>query len=148
MHRSGMIDEELAATELFRGVPGRRMRTISALPTRVEFQPGKVLTKEGHWGSQFMILLSGAVAVSTHERVIATRGSGDFLGEISMLGGRPQTATALATTPVVISVFSKRDFVSLLHEAPAVADVLQATMAERLLELAAVQDDRRPSRVG
>jgi CRP-like cAMP-binding protein len=147
MHRSGTIDEELAAMKLFRGLPVKRLRTISALTTRVELQPGRVLTKEGRPGSQFVIVVQGSVAVSAHDHVIATRGPGDFLGEISLLGARAQTATALTTTPVVASVVSKRDFWSLLYEAPAVESVLRATMAERLLEVAAARDDRRLSPV-
>jgi CRP-like cAMP-binding protein len=136
MERHAPIDERLAEIELFRGLPTRTLRDVMASATPVELAPGAVITKEGRPGSQFLVLLEGVVAVSACERVVATRGAGDFLGEISLLGARVQSATALATTPVAAAVFSKPDFWSMLGAAPQVGEVLRATMATRLVELA------------
>jgi CRP-like cAMP-binding protein len=144
MERHGRIDEHLAEMELFRGLGSRKLRAITSLTTPLELEPGAVITREGRAGSQFIIVHEGSVAVSACGRVIATRGPGDFLGEISLLGARMQTATALATTPVLTSVVSKPDFWSMLGEAPSVADVLRATMAERLTDVHAFCEE--PSR--
>ena len=138
MERHGTIDEQLAGAGLFRGLSVRELRSITSLTTRVELAPGAVITRERRPGSQFLVLLDGIVAVSARDRVIATRGPGDFLGEISLLGARVQTATALATTPVVAAVFSKPDFWSLLGAVPRVDGSLRAAMAERLSEVAAL----------
>jgi CRP-like cAMP-binding protein len=135
MQRHGTIDEQLAGVELFRGLSAKKLRAITSMTTRVDLPPGRVLTREGHAGAQFVILLEGTVAVSACDRVIAMRGPGDFLGEISLLGARMQTATALTTTPVVAGVVSKPDFWSMLGEAPSIGDTLRATMAERLAEV-------------
>ena len=141
MERHGTIDEQLADAELFRGLSTRKLRTISSLMTRVDLASGTVITKEGRPGSQFLVLLEGVVAIGACDRVIATRGPGDFLGEISLLGARVQTATALATTPVTAAVFSKPDFWSLLGEVPAAGEVLRSAMSERLAEVAAVPNE-------
>ena len=141
MERHGTIDEQLADAELFRGLSTRKLRTISSLMTRVDLASGTVITKEGRPGSQFLVLLDGVVAIGACDRVIATRGPGDFLGEISLLGARVQTATALATTPVTAAVFSKPDFWSLLGEVPAAGEVLRSAMSERLAEVAAVPNE-------
>lgn len=138
MDRYGRIDEQLAAAPLFRGLGARQLRSVTALTTRVEVAPGTVLTKEGRPGSQFTVLLDGDVAVSACDRVVATRGAGDFLGEISLLGARVQIATALATTAVTAAVFAKPDFWSMLGEVPAVADTLRGAMVERLAEISAL----------
>jgi CRP-like cAMP-binding protein len=135
MERHGRIDEQVAAAELFRGLRPSELRSVTQLTTRVALAPGSVLTKEGQAGSQFMILLEGTVAVSACDRVIAMRGPGDFLGEISLLGARTQTATALATTPVAVAVASRSEFWSLLSIAPAIGDRLRSTMTERLAEM-------------
>ena len=135
MQRHGTIDQQLADVELFRGLPTKKLRAITSLTTRVDLPPGAVLTREGRPGAQFVILLEGTAAVSTCDRVIAMRGPGDFLGEISLLGARVQTATALTTTPVVAAVVSKPDFWSLLGEAPTVAESLRAAMTDRLSEI-------------
>jgi CRP-like cAMP-binding protein len=135
MDGHGRVDERVAAVSLFRGIRKKQLREISHLTTPIELAPGSVLTREGHPGAQFMILLEGTVAVSARDRVIAMRGPGDFLGEISLLGRRPQTATALATTPVVVAVASRAEFWSMLEAAPKIGDTLRATMTERLAEM-------------
>jgi CRP-like cAMP-binding protein len=142
MERHGRIDEQLAQVGLFHGLKAQQLSAITSLTTQVELVPGTVLTREGRPGSQFVILLEGAVAVSACNRVIATRGPGDFLGEISLLGACVRTATALATTRVLASVVSKPDFWSMLGEAPSVGDVLRATMAERLADVHAQREER------
>jgi CRP-like cAMP-binding protein len=138
MERHGRIDEQLADTDLFRGLRAGKLRQVTSLATRVDLSAGTVITKEGRPGSQFIVLLDGVVAVGACDRVIATRGPGDFLGEISLLGARVQTATTLATTPVVAAVFSKPDFWSLLGEVPEVGAILRSAMSGRLDELAKV----------
>ena len=147
MQRHRSIDEQLADVGLLRGLPAKKLRTITSLTTRVELPAGRMLTREGRPGAQFMILLEGTAAVSSCDRVIAVRGPGDFLGEISLLGARLQTATALTTTPVVAAVMSKADFWSMLGEAPTIAETLQTTMAKRLGEVHEVVPTTDPSTV-
>jgi CRP-like cAMP-binding protein len=138
MHQHGTIDEQLAEIELFRGLSAKKLRTITSLTTRVVCSPGQVLTKEGHAGTQFVIVVDGTVAVSACDRVVATRGPGDYLGEISLLGARVQTATALTTTPLVAAVVSKPDFWSLLGAVPEIREPLQASARARLAELQSI----------
>lgn len=135
MERQGFVDERLAETALFEGLPTRTLRAVSSLTTTIDLAPGIVVTKEGRPGSQFVILLDGSVAVSACDRVVATRGAGDFVGEISLLGGCPQTATVFTTTPTTVAVVSKPDFWSMLGEVPNMVDVLRATMLDRLGEI-------------
>jgi CRP-like cAMP-binding protein len=135
MERHGFIDERLADTSLFHGLTKHQLRTVTSLTTCMDLEPGAVITKEGHPGAQFVLVLDGSVAVSTRDRVVTTRGAGEFLGEISLLTGCMQTATALSTTRVGVAVVSKPDFWSLLGGLPAVGDELRSTMLDRLAEL-------------
>jgi CRP-like cAMP-binding protein len=57
------------------------------------------------------------------------------VGEIALLDKRPRTATVVATTPVLVEVLSRREFMSLLAEAPELSEQLLATMAQRLVDL-------------
>ena len=132
MNHSGRIDDDLGHVHLFRGLSKRQLRLVSSLGTRMEGEPGMVLTHEGRPGSEFIIVLDGTVEVRGADRVLATRGAGDFLGEIALLGARPRTATTVAKTCMVIDVMSRREFWSLLHEVPELSDQLRATMADRL----------------
>jgi CRP-like cAMP-binding protein len=137
MNRPGRPGVHPAKAQFLGGFGKQQLRTVAQLGTPFDRDPGIVLTREGQPGFEFIIILEGAVEVRTGDRVVATRGPGDCLGEISLLGSRPQTATAVSTTPVLVDVLSKREFWSLLYELPALSDQLHATMSERLVELAA-----------
>jgi CRP-like cAMP-binding protein len=133
--RHAWIDEQLAAVPLFAGLSKRQLRRISSLMTRIDRPAGQVLTTEGQPGFEFFIVLEGEVEVRQGDRVIATRRSGEYVGEIALLGRRPRIATVVATTPVSLEVLSRREFVSLLAQAPELSEQLLATMAQRLANL-------------
>ncbi len=135
MDRHAYIDERLAEIPLFASLSKKDLRRISGLATRLEEPAGKVLTKEGQQGYEFIIVLEGEVEVRQGGQVIAKRGAGDYFGEIALLDNRPRTATVVATTPVVIEVIERREFLGLVAEVPEIAQAIMATMAQRLAQL-------------
>jgi CRP/FNR family cyclic AMP-dependent transcriptional regulator len=135
MDRHAWIDEQLAAVPLFEGLSKKQLRRISSLMTRIDRPAGEVLTTEGQRGHEFFIVLEGEVEVRQGDRVVATRGPGEYVGEIALLDKRPRTATVLATTPVSVEVLSRREFMSLLALAPELSEQIMATMAQRLADL-------------
>jgi CRP-like cAMP-binding protein len=135
MDRHAWIDEQLAAVPLFEGLSKKQLRRISSLMTRLDRPAGKVLTREGEQGSEFFIVLEGEVEVRQGDRVVATRRAGEYVGEIALLDRRPRTATVVATTPVSVEVLSRREFRSLLVQAPELSEQILATMAQRLVDL-------------
>jgi CRP-like cAMP-binding protein len=135
MDRHAYIDERLAQIPLFQGLSKKELRNLSSLATRLEEPAGKVLTKEGQQGYEFIIVLEGEVEVRQHGEVIAKRGAGDYFGEIALLDNRPRTATVVAVTPVVIEVIERREFLGLVAENPQISQVIMATMAQRLEQL-------------
>jgi len=135
MDRHAYIDERLAQIPLFKDLSKKDLRRISSLATRLEEPAGKVLIKEGQQGYEFIIVLEGEVEVRQHGEVIAKRGAGDYFGEIALLDNRPRTATIVATTPVVIEVIERREFLGLVAEVPEIGQAVMATMAQRLAEL-------------
>jgi CRP-like cAMP-binding protein len=139
MDRHAWIDEQLAAVPLFEGLSKKQLRRISSLMTRIDRPAGQVLTREGERGSEFFIVLEGELEVRQGDRVIATHQSGDYLGEIALVDKRPRTATVVARTPVSVEVLNRREFVSLLAEAPEFSEQIMATMARRLAD-----DELRP----
>ena len=65
MNRSGRIDDDLTQVPLFQGLSKAQLRVVSSLGTRITRAPGKVLTREGRPGNEFIILLDGEVEVSS-----------------------------------------------------------------------------------
>jgi CRP/FNR family transcriptional regulator, cyclic AMP receptor protein len=135
MDRHAWIDEQLAAVPLFEGLSKKQLRRMSSLMTRLELPAGKVLTREGQEGYEFFIVLEGEVEVRQGDRVVVTRGPGEYVGEIALLDKRPRTATVVAATPVSVEVLSRREFMSLLAAAPELSEQILATVAQRLADL-------------
>lgn len=128
-------DELLAEVPLFRGLSKKHQARISSLATRIDGQPGKVLTKEGEVGREFILLLEGELEVRRGDDVIAVREAPNYIGEIALIDERPRTATVVAKTPVIIDVIDVRAFKTMLHDEPEIAAAIKKTSEERLAEL-------------
>jgi CRP-like cAMP-binding protein len=131
MNRPGRLDERLTHVPLFRGLSKRQLHTVRYLCTCIDCQPGTVLTHEGQPGAEFIIILEGTVELRASNRVLATRGPGDYLGVLPMLSGQPHTVTSITTTAALIQVLSRREFSSLLWAVPAVSERLHTSAKNR-----------------
>jgi CRP/FNR family transcriptional regulator, cyclic AMP receptor protein len=131
----GSTEDWLQKVPLFRGLSKKQLREISSLATRLNEPAGAVLTKEGKVGHEFIIVIEGEIEIRKGDQLVATRGPGEYVGEISLLDQRPRTASVIAKTPVVIEVIGQREFRTLLAEAPELSSDIMATMAQRLAEL-------------
>ncbi|HZX54961.1 MAG TPA: Crp/Fnr family transcriptional regulator, partial [Ilumatobacteraceae bacterium] len=88
--------------------------------------PGRVIVIErGH-------VKVSVVSEDGKEVVLAFRGPGDLLGEVSALGGEPRSATVRAIEPVDAMAMTAPDFDALLEEKPRIALVILRVVIERL----------------
>jgi len=132
MDRHAWIDERLRQVPMFEELSKKQLRQISSLMTQIERPTGTVLIEEGRTGDEFFILLAGKVEVRHGDQVIATRGAGEYFGEIALLDNRARTATVVVKEPVVVEVLSRQEFAGLLAQAPEMSQKMMATMARRL----------------
>ena len=69
------------------------------------FRPGDVLFREGDEGDVVYVIQAGAVRVSKQidgqDTTLADLQVGDFVGEGSLISGRPHSATAIAVEPTI-----------------------------------------------
>lgn len=128
-------DELLAKVPLFKDLDKKHLQHVASLATRLDLPAGRELTREGAVGHEFLIVLEGEVEVRHGDKVVATRGPGEFFGEIALLENRPRTATVVSKTPVAVEVIGQREFATLLDDEPEVAAKLKEAMATRLAEL-------------
>lgn len=113
-----------------------RLRALreSSLKT---FAPGTEILKEGEPGEEFYLIASGTVRVETtrsdqeHRVELAILGRGAFFGEVSVLTGRPRTATVIAVDEVLVVVFSQAMVERLLDAYPRVRKLLDAVVLGR-----------------
>jgi CRP-like cAMP-binding protein len=134
MDRHGWIDERLASVPLFASLDKKHLKRISGLATQIDVAAGKALTREGEFGNEFIIILEGEAEVKVGDSVVATRGPGDYFGEIALVANRPRTATVTAVTPMKVEVIGRREFQTMLHDNPGIATELLGVTADRLAE--------------
>ena len=134
-HNNLSTDERLAQVPLFKNLSKKHLKHIASLATRLDLPAGRQLTTEGEFGHEFIVVLDGEVEVRHGDKVITTRGPGEFFGEIALLENRPRTATVVTKTPVVVEVIGQREFATMLKDEPDVAAQLMSAMAQRLAEL-------------
>jgi CRP/FNR family transcriptional regulator, cyclic AMP receptor protein len=90
--------------------------------------PGRVLViEQGH--AKVTLL-----AEDGKEVVLAFRGPGDLLGEVSALGGEPRSATVRAIDPIDALAVAAGDFDALLEAHPRIALVVLRVVIDRLRE--------------
>ena len=93
--------------------------------------PGEAVVEQGHGGSSMFIVAAGLLEVKVDDARVATRGPGDFFGEMSLLTGEPRSATVAALVPSVVYEVPKEALQRLLATRPAIADALSVLVAER-----------------
>ena len=127
--------EALRRAPLFEGLSRKELEQLARLADDLEVEPGRVLVREGDTGREFFVLLEGEVDVSRGGETIATRGAGDFIGEIAILEDMPRTATVTARTPLRFFVLTAQGFRSVVEEHPEVERKVLRTLARRLAML-------------
>ena len=88
---------------------------LASLGRPKRFDAGSPLFLEGDLGGTVMILRCGHVKVfatsdNGNQRVLAVRGPGDVLGDLSAIDGRPRSASGIALDAVDAQLVSAQDF--------------------------------------
>jgi CRP-like cAMP-binding protein len=127
----------LSQSFLFADMP--RKRLLSALENCkcLRLPAKKEVYRRGEAGSEMCIILSGGVKVSIlsadgKEIIFDLLSEGDFFGELSLLDGKPRTATVTTLTPSVLVILERDFFMPFLESHPASAIRLLHLLARRL----------------
>jgi CRP-like cAMP-binding protein len=103
------------------------------------FPAGTALFHERQVSDRVMLLLRGRVKIANtsedgRERVLAFRGPGEALGELSAIDGRPRSASVIAVDPIEALVVPSADFRAFLERSPRVTLFLLQRLIGRLRE--------------
>lgn len=118
---------------LFSACSVRDLSRIDSLTCDVHVQEGRVLTRTGHPGHEFFIVIDGTATVWCRGVELDRLGPGSFFGELALLSGQNRMATVVADSEMHLSVMSAQEFRSPHFQIEPVKDVMLATVAERLL---------------
>ena len=104
------VTDHLTQVPLFRGMTQSALEAVAGLAAETQFADGDEMTREGDEGDAFYVIVDGQLVVSQNGMTVRNMGPGDFLGEISLIDGRPRTATATAAGPVKALVIRRPEF--------------------------------------
>ncbi len=131
--------KELEASALFAAFSGDALREILTSTALRSFREGDIIVTEGEPGSSLFLIVSGHVKVFTRDEhgghiPLAELGPGDFFGEVSLLTGRPRTATITAKEPVIAIELAKESIDRIAETHPEVRTILEEFYEKRARE--------------
>lgn len=119
------------------------------------FDPGDIVITQGDRGDSLFVVTSGTLKAFIHDPAAArqlmvrTMADGEFFGEISILSGRPRTATITAATPCELLELDRPALDEICTQHPRVREVLEefyvqraSTQAEALERAQQIADGR------
>jgi CRP-like cAMP-binding protein len=109
------IIDLLHGIELFDGLTEVDLEEVAVICKRRQLKKGEFLAKQGDIGKELFIVSDGLVEVSLHEsetpHVVINLGSGQLIGEMSLVDRGPRSATVKAVhDPTIVQVIQYDDF--------------------------------------
>jgi CRP-like cAMP-binding protein len=128
-------DDKIARLEevtLLEECSRKQLKAVAKITEVIEVPAGTVLARQGDPGNEFYLIMDGSAHVELSARRRTRLKPGDYFGEMSLLDGEPRSATVVADTPIRLLVIKRRDFSTLLREAPELTQSILVTMSRRL----------------
>ncbi len=101
------------------------------------FEPNETVCKIGDPGDEMYIIINGKVKICIYsedgkEQVVATLGSGDYFGEMSLLTGEPRSASVITLEESEMFALHKNDFDVILEKFPSISISMGKIVSKRL----------------
>lgn len=127
---------ELDKSPLFASLDKAAADALRNAMTKVEYERGSIVFREGDKGDSLFVVADGRLKVSRsnwdgREKVVAVLGPGDLVGELSVFDGGPRTMTTTAIGDVVLLRLGAESLNSLLARQHGVAQLLLRALARR-----------------
>jgi len=131
-----MADKEmlrrLGSVALFEGLSDKELQDVLTRTREVEHEGGVEIVEEGQGAVGFHLILEGTVTVIQGGGVRRTLGPGDYFGEVSMIDGKPRSATVRPDGPVRTLSLAAWNFAPLLDAHPSMARKLLLGLCQHL----------------
>lgn len=111
----------LGSVPLFEGLSDKELKDVIGRTRVVEHDADREIVEEGHGSAGFHLILDGSVRVLQNGEVRRTLGPGDYFGEVSLIDGKPRSATIRTDTPVRTLSLAAWNFAPLLDAHPQMA---------------------------
>jgi CRP-like cAMP-binding protein len=123
---------QIKEAKLFQGLPESELRSLEKQMKIVKHPAGHEIVVKGENGVGFMIILDGAVTVSTVQGKSRKLGPGDSFGEMALLDHEGRSANIKADTDVSLATIPEWSFKPFLKEHPEVSYRLLQVLSQRV----------------
>jgi CRP-like cAMP-binding protein len=132
---------------MFADMSDSQLDLLARHAEEIDVDAGSVLVREGELGDRFILILAGSARVERGGQVLAHLSKDQFVGEMSLLDGKPRAATVTMEIPGTILFISRDAFRSLLDTVPEFRETLLTVLCDRLrgLQVPTSLDARRPA---
>lgn len=113
--------ERLGASPLFGGLSKRALRSMASSAKLVNHAAGNRVLEEGGTPMGFHLVIDGTATVQVHGETRRTLGPGDHFGIVSLLDGKPRSASVFAETPMQTLFIAPWVFGPVLQKEPSIA---------------------------
>jgi CRP/FNR family cyclic AMP-dependent transcriptional regulator len=127
-------EDILPAIDIFSSLSRRQVKKLVSAGREVRSEAGKAIAEEGLGALAFHVILEGTAEVSRAGSQLRSLGPGDYFGEISMIDGKPRSATVSATSDVTAFAIPHAQFKALLQTDSDFAAALLVALCARLRE--------------
>ena len=125
-----MMIQLLQKAPLFSSLTTEQLELIAQSCTRKAVKAGTLLFREKELGADLYIVLSGSVKIYTssggEDKILTVFKAGDNFGELSLLDGKPRSASAQTLEDSVMIVLEKTSFLNVLsHNFDITVNIMQ-----------------------
>ena len=128
----------LKNVKLFAELSSDSLIKLGSCLKNAEFPPGETIVREGTPGVSMFLIRAGRVEIRKKDPqtgidfLVAQLGAGASVGEMSLLTGKPRTATVTTIEPTSVFTMMRADFRNLLTQHAEISLSLARVLAERL----------------
>mgnify|MGYP006431627759 CR=1 FL=1 len=131
------LSQKIKETEMFKDFTDDEIHILTNYARAYQVNKGMPILREGEVDCYMCLVTEGEIDIfrecgNNCRLKICVVGKGQTIGEMSMVDGLPNSATAIASIDTSIVLFSKRHFVTLTSEHPEIASMIMWKLSELL----------------
>jgi CRP/FNR family cyclic AMP-dependent transcriptional regulator len=129
------VIELLRAVPLFEGFSDKDLQRVAEVAKEVHHADGETVVEEDNSGIGFHLIVSGEAEASTGGHAVNTMRPGDYFGEMSLVDGKPRSASVTARGELVTIAIPAWNFNQVLDEHPQMMRAMLVAMSARIRRL-------------
>jgi CRP/FNR family transcriptional regulator, cyclic AMP receptor protein len=129
------VVELLKTVPLFEGLSSKDLHRIAEFTKEVHHSDGEAVVEEDNSAVGFHLIVSGRVEASTGGHAVNTMGPGEYFGELSLIDGKPRSASVTAHGDLVTLSIPSWHFNQVLDEHPEMMRAMLVSMSAQIRRL-------------